>query len=317
MGLYLIRRRGFTLVELLVVIAIIGVLVALLLPAVQAAREAARRSSCNNNLKQLGLALHNHHDTYGQFPAGYSTPASSTARWGWAVYLMPFIEKSNTFDTLSPGTVTLDAAITNTNSLAAMKTPQSNFRCPSDTGPDLNNQRQLGGEALATSNYLGSNSSDLPARNDGIPGSNYGADGIFFFNSQLRFANVTDGTANTVAIGERAWQLNRSGGGTSNHYAGNVYGVEGDLVVGGSPVSTLSLYSVVAGTVRKINQATGDAYEHVSYSSQHPGGAQFVFCDGSVHFIPETVQFNTDNNPRNSVLERLISRNDGTPVAIP
>ena len=313
-------RSGFTLVELLVVIAIIGVLIALLLPAVQQAREAARRMQCTNNLKQLGLGLHNHHDTYGQFPMGYEFRSGFTdgdPTWSWGAFLMPFIEQETIYDAIDPKNQTLAAAVGNANDLAVMKTPLDVFRCPSDTGPDLNDQRQLSGEATALSNYIGSNSSDLAARNDGIPASNYGADGIFWENSECNFADVTDGTSNTFAIGERSWNMNRRNGtGKANYHAGNVYGVEGRLVVGGSPVSTKTLYSVLGGTVRTINYARNDAYEHSSYSSLHPGGVQFLFCDGSVQFIPDTVQFDSDNTP-DTVLELLASRTDGEPVTIP
>ncbi len=313
-------RSGFTLVELLVVIAIIGVLIALLLPAVQQAREAARRMQCTNNLKQLGLGLHNHHDTYGQFPMGYEFRSGFTdgdPTWGWGAFLMPFIEQETIYDAIDPKNQTVAAAVGNANDLAVMKTPLDVFRCPSDTGPDLNDQRQLAGEATALSNYIGSNSSDLAARNDGIPGSNYGADGIFWENSECNFADVTDGTSNTFAIGERSWNMNRRNGtGKANYHAGNVYGVEGRLVVGGSPVSTKTLYSVLGGTVRTINYARNDAYEHSSFSSLHPGGVQFLFCDGSVQFIPDTVQFDSDNTP-DTVLELLASRTDGEPVTIP
>ncbi|WDI45014.1 DUF1559 domain-containing protein [Bremerella sp. P1] len=313
-------RSGFTLVELLVVIAIIGVLIALLLPAVQQAREAARRMQCTNNLKQLGLGLHNHHDTFGQFPMGYEFRSGFTdgdPTWGWGAFLMPFIEQETIYDALDPKNQTLANAVGNANDLAVLKTPLDVFRCPSDTGPDLNDQRKLAGEATALSNYIGSNSSDLAARNDGIPGSNYGADGIFWENSDCNFADVTDGTSNTFAIGERSWNMNRRNGtGKANYHAGNVYGVEGRLVVGGSPVSTKTLYSVLGGTVRTINYARNDAYEHSSFSSLHPGGVQFLFCDGSVQFIPDTVQFDSDNTP-DTVLELLASRTDGEPVTIP
>lgn len=230
---------------------------------------------------------------------------------------MPFIEQETIYDAIDPKNQTLAAAVANANDLAVMKTPLEVYRCPSDTGPDLNDQRKLAGQATAVSNYIGSNSSDLAARNDGIPGGNYGADGIFWENSECNFADVTDGTSNTFAIGERSWNMNRRNGtGKANYYAGNVYGVEGRLVVGGSPISTKTLYSVLGGTVRTINYARNDAYESSSFSSLHPGGVQFLFCDGSVQFIPDTVEFDSDNTP-DTVLELLASRTDGRPVTIP
>lgn len=232
-------------------------------------------------------------------------------------FLLPFVEQVNAYEILQPQKQNMAAAISNTNELKVLKTPLTMFRCPSDTGPDLNDQRKLGGQATATSNYIGSDSSDLACRVDGIPGSNYGADGVFWENSDCNFADIEDGTSNTIAIGERCWRMNKTNGtGKANYYAGNVFGVQGRLVQGGSPISTLTLYSVLGGTVRAINYARGDAYENSSYSSLHPGGCQFLFCDGSVQFIPETVPFDTDNTP-DTVMELLVSRNDGRPVTIP
>jgi len=316
-----VRRRGFTLVELLVVIAIIGVLIALLLPAVQQARESARRMQCTNNLKQLGLALHNHHDTFGNFPPGYvfdsSVNTDGDPTWGWAVYLLPFIEQNNVFEEIAPGDQTLLNALGDTNDLAAMQTAMNAFLCPSATGPDLNEERLLNGEATAVTHYIGVNSSDLAARNDGIPGTNYGADGIFWENSECDLAEITDGTSNTFAIGERIWQMDRTNGtGKANYFAGNVFGVAGRLVVGSAPDSNRDLYSVLGGTVRQLNYARNDAYEQSSFASNHPGGVQFLHCDGSVHFVVETLPFDTDNAP-DTVLELLVSRNDGQPVELP
>src|SRR5205823_7988334 len=137
--------RGFTLVELLVVIAIIGVLVALLLPAVQAAREAARRMKCQNNLKQFGLALHNYHDAYGRMPASYyrAWPTSvgttfGTPGWGWGTMILPRLEQQALFDTLNVSTLQLNASPL--TKLPA-QTPLPMFRCPSDTGKKTNANR--------------------------------------------------------------------------------------------------------------------------------------------------------------------------------
>jgi prepilin-type N-terminal cleavage/methylation domain-containing protein/prepilin-type processing-associated H-X9-DG protein len=305
-----VRQRGFTLVELLVVIAIIGILVALLLPAVQAAREAARRSSCTNNLKQIGLALHNYHDTFGSFPPGY-VDGGTSEHWGWGALVLPFVEQSALHGTLNPGPRTLTTALS--SNLAIMQTKIGVYRCPSDTAPDRNDQRQINSQSLSTSNYVGSNSSDYPSDIRGTPsGSNvYRADGVFYRNSGIRFADITDGSSNTIAVGERAWQVKGSGGANVNHYAGVVFGQAGSI----GTSATANIYDitpVLAGTVREINSKATDYGQH-TYSSRHPGGAQFALCDGSVRFISETINFNTDN-AINTTLERLISIDDGQVV---
>jgi len=139
-------QRGFTLVELLVVIAIIGVMVGLLLPAVQAAREAARRMSCSNNLKQIGLALHNYHDTYRGLPPGYiNNPpalagpvAGNNSQWAWGAFLLPFMEQSPLFEQLQVGQINLSAALTAGgpfDKTAIVNKPVDAFICPSDPGP--------------------------------------------------------------------------------------------------------------------------------------------------------------------------------------
>jgi len=134
---YLLRRRGFTLVELLVVIAIIGVLIALLLPAVQQAREAARRMQCQNNLKQLGLSLHNYHDTFGKFPAGRYEDGNVSSQLGWGTMILPFLEQSALFDSIQAhGGMTTSSTwdtVADVRDIDA-KVVLEAFLCPSDPG---------------------------------------------------------------------------------------------------------------------------------------------------------------------------------------
>ena len=217
------RSRGFTLIELLVVIAIIAVLIALLLPAVQQAREAARRSTCKNNLKQLGLGLHNYHETYNAFPPGYidlrgaGTVADNHGHWAWSAFLLPQIDQSALFNNLNVGGVRPTTAIT-TNRIE-MQSRLPGFRCPSDTGKGLHDAALDPGYAIV----------DTAAANTGLSMTNYvvvnghasvrqrpatnpvdgttGASGAFYRDSFVGFRDLTDGSSNTVLIGERAWML--------------------------------------------------------------------------------------------------------------
>ena len=145
-----IARRGFTLIELLVVIAIIAILIALLLPAVQQAREAARRTQCKNNLKQIGLALHNYHDTFLMFPHAiffYPTPAGNAAAnipaWAWSAMILPQIEQTNLYNTLNLGPVPFQTAANTPATLNLLQTPLAAFRCPTDVTPPLNSDRSF------------------------------------------------------------------------------------------------------------------------------------------------------------------------------
>ena len=297
-------HKGFTLVELLVVIAIIGILVALLLPAVQAAREAARRTQCNNNVKQLGIALHNYHDSFQQFPSGY-IDYGAASNWGWGALILPFMEQGALHEQIG---VTRQSLVAASATAAPMQLGLKGFRCPSDTGPVTNDQKQVNSKSLATSNYVGCNSSDNPSDILGTPSgsSTYRADGMFFRNSNVTFATITDGSSNVVAIGERVWEL-RGGNVNGRHYAAVVFGMEGTIPT--TATSDLAQSSLLGGAVRAIN-SQNDGHCFKSFSSMHPGSALFLRADGSVVYISETIEFNTDNAV-NTTFERLISINDG------
>lgn len=160
------RRPGFTLIELLVVIAIIAVLIALLLPAVQQAREAARRTQCRNNLKQIGIAMHDYHDLHNRFPPGEVVlggggpqSALQLTAWSWAVMLMPQMELGNVYNTLSPGTWSLGQALDDPARRNVLQSPLPVFMCPSDRGFPLNANRPLrsangSNYQVGSSNYI-------------------------------------------------------------------------------------------------------------------------------------------------------------------
>lgn len=328
------RSKGFTLVELLVVIAIIGILIALLLPAVQAAREAARRSQCTNNLKQIGIALHNYHDTFKTLPPGWLTPdnmgGDSRYSWGWSASILPFMEQKALQDASGYGKVNVYDAVTVATLLQVLQTPISTLRCPSDTAPDTNNWLVIHSQRMATSNYVGTHNSDYWDK-DGDKAQG----GMFIENKGTRFADVTDGLSNTMMVGEREWSFKDVNGdilisGSANAW-GNVPGHSSDFRWG---------YQVALGVYRmNLNgtDQTGKIYStnlsmrgSNAFSSAHPGGVNFCFGDGSVHFIAETIdgRFNyqgvqTDpNGDRTRALravvdttwERLIAKSDGNPV---
>lgn len=325
------KHRGFTLVELLVVIAIIGVLIALLLPAVQQAREAARRMQCSNNLKQIGLALHNYHDTYGAFPSGTIIPtnppanpswaSSGPAGWVWSSLILPFIEQPALHDQL--GVTEGDWAF---NQYQAAQTTLNAFRCPSDIGPDLNDRswwdnRTDDSHQIAYSSYKAINTHGYPQVSATGSGSYKKATGAFYVNSGTSFRDITDGTSNTLAVSESAYRpiYSRSGG---------VWAASVDSDTG-NPRDAL-MDNVMGGSV-KINQVefADDTYNIPGWAkmymvmtapnSYHPGGVLAVKFDGSVKFLSETIDhspenFETDSGTPNSVLEYMLNMRDGVPI---
>ena len=193
------RRVGFTLVELLVVIAIIGILVALLLPAVQAAREAARRTQCSNNLKQIGIAYQNYADARKMLPPGYTAtgtdPNVTTPGWGWAAYILPYMEEGNIYQQID-----LTKPIETQN---VIQTVLSVYLCPSDQvvpAPfDVTDDGKAFVCSAAPSCYaatVGDDASEVDADT---------GDGSFFRNSKIRFKDITDGLSKTTFAGDRAW----------------------------------------------------------------------------------------------------------------
>lgn len=309
-------RRGFTLVELLVVIAIIGVLVALLLPAVQQAREAARRMQCSNNLKQIGLALHTYHDVHNAFPAGfwrqsYDISTFAGPGWGWGAAILPQIEQGARFDALG---VTTKFADDSAATLALSQPLIPAYRCPSAPGEDIN-EVLVSGSAKSPhglSNYkgvFGSRNSqgkyDIPADCDINQASCIkGGDGIFSANSSVKMRDVTDGTSNTVFIGEIAFGPN----GKTNS-SGKAISYLGAVWIGVTPSGASSNVATFQ-TLRGVD-SDGNPEESYkingtntrSFSSHHPGGAQFALGDGGARFFAET----TDG----TMLFRYASRNDG------
>ncbi|NUQ61583.1 MAG: DUF1559 domain-containing protein [Pirellulales bacterium] len=314
--------RGFSLVELLVVIAIIGILISLLLPAVQASREAARRIECSNNLKQLSLAVHNYHDTFRRLPAraGGTQGPGTNQGWlsGWVV-LLPFCEQGAIYDRITAGEPAAGVPAWGPptgNAWAAWDDSPDVLLCPSDPG-------KFDGNNLRLSNYCFSGGDD--ARNmDGQTSEN--TRGVFGHLFWYRFADVTDGLSNTVMLSERLRCGNNAGGyavaaGELDHRFGQaiVPGIQGQPnlclavtdgrhFVAGTTVERTFGSRWPRGAANRAsfntilppngpscladvnNAASGNDDQGVlPPSSMHPGGVNVVLSDASVRFISETI----------------------------
>ena len=319
--------RGFTLIELLVVIAIIAVLIALLLPAVQAAREAARRAQCVNNLKQIGLALHNYEQAMGVFPPGYVSSIDRTVLdacnmdqenqngvdlgtgWAWGSMILPFLEQQPLYNSIN---FNLSVAFheNDTCSLTAL----SIYLCPSDPGPsvvpvfedppDPANPGSFNAthivDTLSRGNYVGmygigeicsqSGALDSPNNNGAGPLGQHA--GIFYRNSATRLSAITDGTSNTIMVGERSHNLSyvtwvaRSIDG----WLGKTSPIEGGAdQFNPSPEECWTQIMGPAG-LEDGNRTINNPEAHVEdYWSMHPGGANMLFADGSVHFLKSSI----------------------------
>ena len=274
-------RGGFTLVELLVVIAIIGILVGLLLPAVQQAREAARRIQCANNLKQMGIALLLHHDAKGRFPAGCT--GGDFQRFLWSGAILPYIEQNNLYSDIDKfGVWNVDPS----PNAKALRTVLGIFRCPSSSAP-LRINHEITDRVPCT--YLAC-ASGLTARETG-PGeliNSDSLDGIFFTNSYINLRSVTDGTTHTVMVGESLFDTNVRGPDANGWVQ-----IVDHWYIGSSGMYENEMSEGLGSTAAPINEifkATGYIEDkELGYSSRHPGGCQVVFADGHVRFMEEAI----------------------------
>jgi prepilin-type N-terminal cleavage/methylation domain-containing protein/prepilin-type processing-associated H-X9-DG protein len=319
------RRGGFTLIELLVVIAIIAVLIALLLPAVQSAREAARRASCTNNLKQLGLAMANYESANGSFPLGgfHGTgggdpgwkPCNGRHEYSFFIGLLPFMEQTTVYNawnsnlhfSFSPNTTVWGTVI---NSLVCPSDPNA-FSTSPDTTSNPANAGNLCNESggscpnagIFHSSYRGSAGTAFyvgrytePSCSAGYSTAIGRADGILQFNLVATISTITDGTSNTFWGGEAAYGITQQYNGTSG-------ATDWTWWTSGNNGDTLATALFPPNPQRKFNDNAANtglyganvAIIYQAFTSNHPGGLNMGFCDGSVRFIKDsisTAQFN-------------------------
>ncbi|MFM8175712.1 MAG: DUF1559 domain-containing protein [Pirellulaceae bacterium] len=315
------RRSGFTLVELLVVIAIIGILVGLLLPAVQAAREAARRIQCSNNMKQMGLAFQNYESSHRTFPPGFISRV--TGPWpgggnhpvpeagpGWSFFalILPQMEQSNLYNSIN-----FSLPITGPSNQSARSTKVSTYQCPSDTWnqPVSVWPTSLGMNDLAPASYIACLGGGNPANAPGYSAlyEELPFNGMFHRNTAIKVRDIIDGTSNTIGIGERASMF------TPNGWAGVIPTAQTVF----SPRIAISRRQAVGQTARPaitmatVHVRTGGPNAPTGspggFWSPHLGGALFLLMDGSTHTISTNVDM--------TIFRAMAGRDDGIPIELP
>lgn len=313
------QRAAFTLVELLVVIAIIGILVALLLPAVQAAREAARRMECTNRMKQLGLALHNYATLHGKLPAGYySNHPTNGSNWcsnggtnhgaPWTVMILPFLEEQARYDEFDyKKTFTSTSELPGAGSASSQNhlvwlRPNNKYQCPSDPNSKAN---------VNNINYFGvQGGGDVTNANCYHNSRTFFLTGMLYHNSAIGFEDVRDGTTNTWMLGETRYVPTKPHRPNNNTYGG--WASSGRLDGAPNPYTQ-------AGAVLGINSLPGSGGDAISggaidfyfqmsklFGSFHQGGCHFAMGDASVRFVGENIDL--------TLYRQAANRSDGVPL---
>jgi prepilin-type N-terminal cleavage/methylation domain-containing protein/prepilin-type processing-associated H-X9-DG protein len=336
------KHSAFTLVELLVVIAIIGMLVALLLPAIQSAREAGRRTQCVNNLHQLGLAVLSYENEKKCFPPGCRGDGIQyDENWGWGAFILPYLEYDGLYKQLGVDSRKLMALFATSNGPALLQTRLTVFRCPTDSTPSLlpADLRDFFGNGntnkilLGTANYAACQGLlDFGSNNSGAAEAN---NGVFYNNSAITTQQISDGMSKTFMLGERDQRAAAAyWAGTRNPEGGchwGVYECRGrvSMLFNNNQLNTAYSPVPVPNSSTQGSFTNGVNYCDCSshgFDSSHPGGANFVFCDGSVHFILDDIDFNNGGYAigqtsmamttltKLGVYQRLGIRNDGQDV---
>lgn len=293
------RRRGFTVVETMTVAAVCSVWISIAVPYLQSSRVSGRETRCKNNMKQLGLAMHNYHDVYNTFPPGWNTRVPTErgyATAGWGASILPFVEQGRLYEQLNWNDLYAGTA----QQTAALKTEVPTYRCPADSIGGTNPFRGDWG----TSNYVGNFGSIAIPRFDPLNGNGpgnvpsppmdnsrlrggerHGANGIMAINSRVRFREITDGTSNTIMAGERS--------------------VVGKAAIWPGPRSNFNESDILAdgSFASKLNHSA------TSYGSRHTSGRfMLLLCDGSVRAVTDQLE-SLENGQ--GILQKLSGRNDG------
>ncbi|MEM9410813.1 MAG: DUF1559 domain-containing protein [Planctomycetota bacterium] len=335
-------RHGFTLVELLVVIAIIGVLIGMLLPAVQTVREAARRSACSNNMRQIVLAMMNYESAQGELPPGVRNDFGETVTginwkgtWSWGTFVLPYMEEEGLYQLLDPQSGSLAERLLDPQVVVAVAKPLESFRCPSDGSADGTSTARpffddngVQVEEVGLSNFVANNThswplwTDVDRDNNGTVAASEMVTGAFGGDGARKLRDMRDGASNSILVGERVFANGYMdptvGPGILEAFprAANIYGTRGLGHTNGNNIQYNAWHGIVDATFCGHGFINDYNYWEKSRaaSSRHPGGVNFGFADGSIRFTRDSIEHIGRFSEVDSVYERLLAIADGQVV---